>query len=179
MRRSIQYCLLILFVWQIVGFVGYFEFSHYHLKKEIKTLLKQGVPKEELVIFEFTPEQMSELIWLKKNEFDLNGNLYDVVRKHTGRDGKIHMECISDKKEKVLFAHLGQNISMNMGDEKHPTPVSNWMKILQLPALSVFQNAIEPVIISFEVTIIPQFFYLPMHSEKSVLIDSPPPLLIG
>jgi len=178
-RRIIQYCLLTLFVWQIVGFVGYFEFSHHCLKKEIKLLLKQGVPHEELVIFTFSSSEMDELIWLKKNEFDLDGNLFDVVRRHTKKDGTVYMECISDEKEKVLFANLGENISMNMGDEKHPTPVSSWMKILQFPALFGEVVDIKAVIYSFEEPTSSNFYYLPMYSEKSVLIGSPPPLLIG
>ncbi len=175
MRKFIQYCLLFVFIWQIVGFVGYFEFSHSTLKKEIKTLLKKGVPKDQLVIFNFSAEELDELIWLKKNEFDLDGNLFDVVRRHTKKDGTVYMECISDKKEKELFAHLGENISLNMGDQKHPTPVSSWMKILQLPAVPVSNDQFDLEYTFFELSEKGQFYYLPMDSQKSVFILSPPP----
>lgn len=175
MRKFIQSCLLILFIWQIVGFVGYFEISHYHLKKEIKLLLKQGVPEDQLVKFNFTQDQIAELVWLKKNEFDLNGNLFDVVRKYHRNDGTVYMECISDKKEKELFAHLGENISLNLGDEKHPTPVTSWMKILQFPAIPVSNNELNLDFQFLELGKRDQFYYLPMISEKSVFILSPPP----
>jgi len=160
--------------WQIVGFVCYFEITHYFLKKEIKLLLKQGVPTDELTIFEFDKSQMNQLIWLKKNEFDLNGNLFDVVRRHEKEDGVTYMECISDKKETELFFQLEHGITSNMGDDDHPTPLSNWFKILHFPA-------IEPKE-SFEISLFyirdlnKDFFNYKANSSIEVLqVDSPPP----
>lgn len=173
-RKLVSYSLFFLVTWQIIGFVAYFEFTHYHLKKEIKLLLKQGVPKDELVIFHFDKNQMKELIWLKKNEFDLHGNLFDVVRSHKMADGKTYMECISDKKETVLFAKLGQGIASNMGDEKHPTPLFNWLKILHFPLITM-DNSIK--IPEFQTNEFRKdiFIYQPFNSAKSVRLDYPPP----
>lgn len=174
MRKLVSFGLFILFTWQIIGFVGYFEFSHYHLKKEIKTLLKQGVSEDELVVFEFDEKQLSELIWLKKNEFDLKGNLFDVVRSHRLSNGKMYMQCISDKKETILFAKLGQNIAVNLGDDKHPTPLSNWLKILHFPIISLDFAVVTPVLLPENVKK-DIYAYLSPYSIKSVRIDSPPP----
>lgn len=173
-RKLVSYSLFFLVTWQIIGFVAYFEFTHYHLKKEIKLLLKQGVPKDELVVFEFGESQMSKLIWLKKNEFSLNRNLFDVVRSHKKADGKTYMECISDKKEMVLFAKLNQGISSNMGDERHPTPLFNWMKILHFPVVTAY---FELNIISSSTDLFKRsyFIYQENKSVKTIEIDSPPP----
>lgn len=176
MRKLVSYSLFFLFTWQIIGFVGYFEFSHYRLKKEIKTLLKQGVPKDELVYFSFDQQQLKELVWLKKNEFDLNGNLFDVVRRRTS-NGKTHMECISDKQETILFAHLEESVSMNLGDDHHQTPISNWMKILHFP-IQISENPIEQSIINLDSLHEDVFGYLPNSSLKSVRIETPPPCLL-
>ena len=174
MRKLVSFSLFFLVAWQIIGFVAYFEFSHYHLKKEIKLVLKQGVPKDELVIFEFDKNQLEELIWLKKNEFNYHGNLFDVVRSHETAEGKTYMECISDKQETLLFKKLEQTVSINLGDDSNPTPLFNWLKTLHFPLSISF----------FEIKI-PNLYktYLPrpnFHFEESILqstseIESPPP----
>ena len=173
-RKLVSYSLFFLVTWQIIGFVAYFEFTHYHLKKEIKILLKQGVSKEELVTFNFDENQMKKLIWLKKNEFNYQGNLFDVVRSHKTVEGKTYMECISDKKETTLFAKLGYGITSNMGNDKHPTPLFNWMKVLHFPAIMAcfehhfIRSAIDIIHRSY-------FIYQEGKSVKTIKIDSPPP----
>lgn len=173
-RKLVSYSLFFLVTWQIIGFVAYFEFTHYHLKKEIKLLLKQGVPQDELVVFEFDKTELSNLIWLKKNEFNYNGNLFDVVRSHKMADGKTYMECISDKQETVLFAKLNQGISSNMGDERNPTPLFNWLKIIHFPVvtncfeLNFKKSSIDSINRSY-------FIYQEDNSVKIIEIDSPPP----
>ncbi len=172
-RKLVSFSLLILLTFQIIGFVGYFEFAHYQLKKEIKSQLKKGVSKDKLVIFDFNSNQLKELIWLKKNEFNLNDNLYDVVRK-SHKNGITHLECISDKQEKVLFAKLDQNVSSNLGDDNQHKPISNWFKLLQTPALpvSVFDAT---NLIYFKENAIETFYYLEHLSLKSIQKVSPPP----
>lgn len=173
-RKLLSYCLFFVLAWQIIGFVVYFEFKHYQVKKEIKTVIKKGVPKDELVIFELDEKQMKELIWRKKNEFELKGNLFDVVRKHKMDSGKTYMECISDKQETVLFAKLNQTISINLGDDHHPSSVSNWMKILHFPVMAEF-NEIHFQLFSFDLLKSSKFHYLESDSLKSVDILTPPP----
>lgn len=173
-RKLISYLLFGLMTWQIIGFVGYFEFSHFKLKKEIKSLLKKGVPKDELVQFTFSKSEINNLTWLKKNEFQYQDSLYDVVRTAKTKNGKITFECISDSQEKVLFARLGQTISNNLGNDDHQTPVSNWFKLIKLPFLSnsqfievAFENK------SSKNVQLSEFlkFFQSIYSE----IDSPPP----
>lgn len=172
-RKLVSFSLLILLTFQIIGFVGYFELAHYQLKKEIKSQLKQGVSKDKLVIFDFNSNQLKELVWLEKNEFDLNGNLYDVVRK-SNSNGITHLECISDKQEKVLFAKLNQNVSSNLCDDNQHKPVSSLFKLLQTPALLSNIN-VDINIISSKENNTWTFIYLDLSSIKSIQIDSPPP----
>jgi hypothetical protein len=172
-RKLVSFGLLIVFVIQIIGFVGYFEFAHYNLKKEIKTQLKQGVSKDQLALFDFNANQMKKLVWLKKNEFDLDGNLYDVVRK-SNKNGITHLECISDKQEKILFAKLDQNVSSNLSDDNQQKPMSSLLKLLQTPALP-FGNIIDLQMVPVSENTFSAFNYLDDLSIKSVQILSPPP----
>jgi hypothetical protein len=160
--------------WQIIGFVGYFEFSHSKLKKEIKSLLKKGVPKEDLVKFTFSETEISNLTWLKKNEFQYQDSLYDVVYTTKHKNGLTSFECISDSQEKVLFARLGQTISNNLGDDDHQTPVSNWFKLIKLPYLSVSTD-ISLVAFMDNSKIENYSFYTKHFQTISFSIDSPPP----
>jgi hypothetical protein len=160
--------------WQIIGFVGYFEFSHSKLKKEIKSLLKKGVPKEDLVQFTFSETEINNLTWLKKNEFQFQDSLYDVVYKTKHPNGLTTFQCISDSQEKVLFARLGQTISNNLGDDDHQTPVSNWFKLIKLPYLSVSTD-ISLVAYIDNSKIEKYSFYTNHFQSISFSIDSPPP----
>lgn len=173
-RKLISYLLFGLMTWQIIGFVGYFEFSHFKLKKEIKGLLKKGVPKEELVQFTFSAEEINNLTWLKKNEFQFQGSLYDVLYSTKHKNGLITFECISDSQEKVLFARLGQTISNNMGDDDHQTPVSNWFKLIKLPYLFASKDIL---IVAFIDNSKIEFnsFYTNLFHSISFSVDSPPP----
>lgn len=146
-RKILAYLLSGLMIWQIIGFVTYFEVSHFQLKKEIKLLLKEGVDKSELVNFTFTQKEIKSLVWVKKNEFVYKDGMFDVVRRKNLENDKIHLECISDKKETILFARLGQTISQNLGNEKHPTPISIWSKFLSAPVI-ISENVLTPLYVS-------------------------------
>ena len=174
MRKLVSYSLFFLVVWQIIGFIAYFEFSHYQLKKEIKLVLKQGVPRNKLVIFEFDKNQLGELIWLKKNEFNYQGNLFDVVRSHVTTEGKTYMECISDTQETQLFKKLDQTVSINLGDERNPSPLSNWLKTLHFPLSFAF---FEIKIPNFNSTYLqkPNFHFEELILRTTGEIESPPP----
>ena len=174
MQKLISYGFLFLFVWQIVGFVGYFEFSHYRLKKDLKLLIKSGVPQDELIVFEFSPEEINELVWLKKNEFDRNGKLFDVVRSHIEENGSTYMECISDSQEKILFAHLDQSVSRNLGDEDNSNPISNWIKVLHFPVLAV-NYTVEVDNLIDQSKEINNYQYIDLFVSRALNIDSPPP----
>jgi hypothetical protein len=173
-RKLISFLLFGLITWQIIGFVGYFEFSHSKLKKEIKSLLKKGVPKEDLIQFTFSETEINNLTWLKKNEFQYQDGLYDVVYTTKHKNGLTSFECISDSQEKVLFARLGQTISNNLGDDDHQTPVSNWFKLIKLPYLSVSTD-ISLVAFIDNSNIENYSFYTKHFQTISFSIDSPPP----
>ena len=129
MHKSLSWCFLIVFSWQLAGQIVYFEWKHHAIKKEIKGLLKQGVPSEELIDFHFTSKQIAELKWLKKNEFEWNEQLFDVVKSFKGCDGITHFRCISDTQEKSLFKDLSKSVASNLVGDHDANTVFKLVKI--------------------------------------------------
>lgn len=106
-------------------FVGYFEYSQAKIKKQLKTHLKQGVNREALTDFEFSPSEIAALTWIKKKEFKIGSNYYDIVWKKTLPNGKILLSCINDTQETQLFKHLTEKIQFALSDfpQEHPLKV--------------------------------------------------------
>lgn len=145
MRKVVSIGLLFLFIWQLVGFVVYFEFEHYTYKKELKSVIRQNLQHENICVFEMDQAEMNRLIWLNKKEFKLKGELYDVIRMKTLNSGKIFLECLNDTQEKSLFAKLNQAISSE-SDGKYPqSPSSHCVKLLKTPYLPVYPEKIETI----------------------------------
>jgi len=138
--------LFLLLIIQLIGFTAYFEVSHYLIRKEVKSIIKQGVPEENRVIFTFTSAQMNGVQWVKKNEFRLGRRMYDVIATKTLANGTTELQCISDIQEDRLFANLSLTVGRNMGDEHHSTPYTTLFKIIQTPALLNEQPAILEVV---------------------------------
>lgn len=127
--------LFLILIIQLIGFTAYFEVSHYLIRKEVKSIIKQGVSEENRIIFTFNSSELKALQWVKKNEFRLGRRMYDVIEKSTLSTGEIEFQCISDIQEERLFANLSFTVSRNMGDDHHQTPFASLFKILVTPAL--------------------------------------------
>lgn len=116
MRNLLLYTILFLFFWQIVGVNVGFEIAHSKIKKEVKLVLKSGVPKDERVIFSFSEDEVGSLIWVKKNEFVYKDSFFDVIERSENQ-GQTVLECISDKQETVLFKNLASIVDNNLSDQ--------------------------------------------------------------
>jgi hypothetical protein len=173
-RKSIPSVLFVLLVIQLIGFTAYFEVSHYQIRKEVKTLIKQGVPKENRIIFTFSAAEIESLQWVKKNEFRLGNRMYDVIQSRKLSNGTTEFQCISDKQEDMLFANLSLTVGINMGDEHHSTPFTTLFKIIQTPALLSEQPAIVEVLV-FTLNATQFFSYASPHSEEFKSSQEQPP----
>lgn len=118
LKRTVAYLFLVIFSYASLGYYLTFVIQQYHTRKDIKRMIKQGVPKEQLVklAFDISTDEYKELEWKKKDEFRYNGQMYDVVYKYTDENGIIHYECISDTQEEKLFANLESLVENSMMD---------------------------------------------------------------
>ena len=174
MRRILSFLLFCIISWQLIGFVGYFEFSKFKIKKELKSLIKRGVPQKQLIAFQFNQKEIKELVWHKKHEFELVGHLYDIVYKGTSKKGIHYFKCVSDDQETQLFKDLKQYVSSNLGDEKNPQSLSKFFKLVQVPfVLNEIDFTLEkflPILLSKD------FFQFTFQLETiDPSIDTPPP----
>jgi hypothetical protein len=131
-RRIFSVLVLLIVTWQIVGFFTYFEWEHYHIRKDIKRALKQSVPENQLKEFDFTTKEMKNLTWIKSNEFKLNNHFYDVIERTYTRKG-YHLKCIDDVQETDLFQRLDESTAYNLSNSSSSSPLKHWMKLLKTP----------------------------------------------
>lgn len=86
-----------------------FKSFEYKYKKEIKQLIKEGVPEKDLVHFTFHKSIIQngakDFKWIKKKEFRYKNEMYDVVKTEIKGDS-VYYKCIHDFKESKLFANF-------------------------------------------------------------------------
>jgi hypothetical protein len=131
-RRIFSVLVLFIGLWQIVGFFTFFEWEHYHIRKDIKRALKHSVPENQLKEFDFTFKEIKELTWVKPHEFKLNHHFYDVIEKTHTKNG-FHLKCIDDIQETELFQKLEESTAYNISNSSPTSPLKNWIKLLKTP----------------------------------------------
>lgn len=95
--------ILVLIVSQ-AGYYFYFTIHQRQAKREIKMLIRAGLPDTALNVI----TENSRMRWEKKDkEFHLDGEMYDVV-KTIKKEGKTVYYCINDKKEKELVSNFAR-----------------------------------------------------------------------
>ena len=174
MRNRIALVFLLFVTWQLVGVTTWFELSRVSIRKEIKTRIKARIPEKDLIYHSFTPDQLKNLTWLKKNEFRFNGHLYDVVHRSIQENGSVLLKCIDDIKEKVLFATLGETTANCLGTEEHPTTLYFFVKQLFAPIEHI---DIEGFMLTLNVNDLSNYALCYLKQFYSVFLenDSPPP----
>lgn len=94
----------------------------------MKTALKSGVSENEQIQFQFNQKEYADLVWVKSNEFILNGNYFDVITS-TFNGETYTLNCISDHQETQLFKDLHKEVTKNLGDDSSDLPHNKVKKI--------------------------------------------------
>jgi hypothetical protein len=178
-RRIFSILILIIATWQIVGFFTYFEWEHYHIRKDIKHALKHSVPESQLKNFDFTNKEIKNLTWIKSNEFKLNGRFYDVIERIPTKNG-FHFKCIDDFQETELFEKLEESTAINLNNSSSSSPLKHWLKLLKKPFIADFRfvkmNEIETVLELKSTDFQYQKLYSSIHKTS---VFTPPKRLIS
>lgn len=78
------------------------------VRREVKKRINDGLKDDELVKLTFLKDDVNKLLkWAKKDEFDFNGLMYDIVRSWESKDSIIYM-CWKDDDESKIKQRLNQ-----------------------------------------------------------------------
>lgn len=148
-------------------------------KKEVKQLIKAGIPKDELVKFAFHKnifdEEIRNFRWVKKNEFRYNNEMFDIISSKLNSDS-VYFYCYRDMKESSLFARLDDYVNKYMHDNPEKRnelqAILNSLNTYYLTDELNFNHSSFPHendYLSHHILLIPQEFYS---------INIPPPKLL-
>ncbi len=169
LRKLATILLLICFVLNIVGIGMAYWLQSRQLKQEMVAYLRsKALYKTQLVEINLTNTATNPLIkWEDETEFELNGEMYDVVKKDTvGNIQKIY--CVADKKESELQQEM---VKTNCGNNTKPKN-ANTLKLF-----SFFYKDAEPSVNhSFGLQLQKHYsFYLNSLPLTFNCIETPPP----
>jgi hypothetical protein len=167
------FTFIALLTYQFVGFFTFVEIEHFLIRKQIKKAIKLSVPENQLIDFHFTLKESKKLKWLKPQEFELNGRLYDVVRKTKSR-GIWYFHCIDDIQETKLFKKLNSAVAVNLVSSSEQHPVHGWLKLMNEPMepLQAFQFTVDVFDKNNSQV---QKSYLNLYLTRAYSVSTPPP----
>jgi len=105
LKKTIIIVVLFYFLYLNIGYFPIFLIKQRIIKNEMALKIKHLNPAAEITELIFDNTSISKLKWLDKKEFIYDEKMYDVVKIRYNND-KIHIFCLEDVKEKMLFAQL-------------------------------------------------------------------------
>jgi hypothetical protein len=137
LRKLATILLLICFTLNLVGVSLVYVLQSHQLKQQMVAYLRTtALHKTQLIEIDLSnTNTTSPITWEDETEFELNGEMYDVVKKDTvGNIQKIY--CIADTKETALQDEMLQANANNNGKQQHTQT---------LKLFSFFYKDVEPL----------------------------------
>lgn len=134
LKKSLSILLLSLLIFNMTGIFIVFKIEQAHIRKSIKHQIKAGIPEEELHIFNLSKVEYIELDWVRPDiEFKKNKEMFDIVHMKSLNDS-VHLYCVNDKEEAILFAQLDKMIQKKMQRESNSSnsPITKALKLFNL-----------------------------------------------
>lgn len=173
MRKIVSIVLLLIFVYNPIGYVIVFKVLQNQVRHEIKQKIKQSVPDNELIIIAVPFDDDHCLMWTKPNkEFRFKGEMYDVV-KIESRGNQILYFCIHDFKESKLFAEIDHHIHNHIANNPNHRKRTNYLNkkvITDYISQTLLANSY-----SFNSKNLPFKKYINLYHSISMEIPYPPP----
>lgn len=173
MRKTVAFLLLAAICFNSIGYYLMHRYLQQQIKKEIKAMMKQSVPSEELVAVVLNSKNSDEFKWIHSKEFRYQGIMYDVISMDVMKDGTKLLYCITDKQETLLFKNLGRYVCNSMNsDPKNTRAGSMLMAFLDSLFPPIENNFLTQ---TYEKGKILNLYYLINYHTPDLTIVSPPP----
>lgn len=130
-KRIYAYLFLLFFSWQFIGFASFLQFSKLSIRKDMKHQIKAGIPESKLRTFSFTYQELKQLVWLEKDEFEFQGHMYDMVFRSYTKNGVV-VKCIDDVQEAQLFKKLDHYVAKRFHSGEKGAKVLAWLDFLKV-----------------------------------------------
>lgn len=159
-KKVVGITFMFLLLWQALGVYPTFEFVRFRIRREVKTMIKAGIPEEDLTTFVWS-EIEKDIRWTKpEKEFIYRGEMFDVIR-FDSVQGQKTVKVFKDLKERGLFDHLEEQVAANMlgNSQKNsgkwatfakffsgaylPTPSLELASVLHFDSESIYSNPIN------------------------------------
>ncbi len=166
-RRLLAGVLFVIFLINSIGCFVYFEIKRKSIRHEIKHSILHKLPDSQLV-------QIINNDYNDKDEFKLNGIMYDVMRKEI-RGNQVILWCFEDKKE----TELNRAIESLVKNDVANSPIKKAQKLL-INFLKTPLNILEKPFFFFllKINLHINFFFTSSLSTIFLSVVSPPPDLV-
>lgn len=129
-RAGISLAIVFVMVFASSGYYASFKWRQYHIRKEVKHLIKVGAP--DSLHYDFYLDEIeqdpSQITWIHSMEFRYKGQMYDIITR-TQKGERTLLHCIHDVKESGLFAELDRMVNIQLtGDPKQHNGKQLWHK---------------------------------------------------
>ena len=96
----------------------YIKLRQAKVRKEMKMIIKAGVPEDELTLIYHTEANAHEFKWVHSREFNYQDIMYDVVHEESIEPGIRLLHCVTDHQETTLFVNLNRMVKQTA--QNHP-----------------------------------------------------------
>lgn len=118
MKKIIAVFLLLALGFNTSAYYLYLKLRQAKVRKEMKMMIKAGVPTDELTLIYHTEATAHKFKWVHSREFCYQDMMYDVVREESSEPGVRLLHCVTDHQETVLFVHLNRLVKQK--EQSHP-----------------------------------------------------------
>lgn len=123
--HGVSWFLLLILLFQPLGYLVIFKIQQYQVRREIKQRLKAGVPEHKLLLLKIPraleEQPNSSFQRIHSREFRYQGNMYDIIRQELHHDTTWYY-CILDAKETGLFANLDEMVKRETAQNSRNKP---------------------------------------------------------
>lgn len=128
MKSTVSFFLLIIFLFNTMGYIVVFKISQNQIRKEVKREIKMKLNESELQTIVFNKSELKTINWVETDkEFIHHNELFDIVRT-SETETTITYYCINDKQEEQLFANLDEHINKHLTN--HKSSKKNSLKLI-------------------------------------------------